>query len=804
MSLRLFAFVARRLAGRPLLLVASAREEDLVEAPGLTRLVEELTALPHVDHIALGALTAAATASLVRALARAGSNATRLADTASRVWALSEGNPFVIVETMQALREGRLPEAAGVELPRRVREMIAARLARLSPRAQELARVAAVFTRDIEFPVLQRAAGLSRRETAEAVEELVRRRMLDTRGERFDFTHTRLRQAVYQSLLEPRRQALHAAVGEAVESEYAGRLGESYDRLAHHFSQAGEPGRALTYLVHLADQVARSYALEEAVRLLTEALAATDRLPLEERGGRRLEVVYRLAHVLAMLGRPVEGRDLLLRHETLVAGLGQPALSGSFHFWLAYVYGNLGDSPSAIAQARRALEEAARGGDDVTMGKASYALSRESYMTGRPREGIAHGRQAVALLERSEERWWLAQALGVLGLNLLHLGDFAPALEILERMRAVGEALGEVRLQADAAWTTGRVYAITGDAEAAIAASRRGVELAADPVAKAGAIGWLGAAHVEGGDTAQAIALLQDAIGRLQELSRAGGYRYRQIDGMLRALLGEALLAAGHLERAHAAATEALSIARAGGWLVAVGYAERATGRIALKEGRLDDAEAALEESLRTFATIEARAQVAHSRVALAELRAARGDKHGTATELRAAHALFAHMRAPRLVERAQRLAAELGVNLEATKLVYREALPAVTGERCESVLLQAHYYRGRLVNEANVLFLRLAESGWQRIFIEAGVVFWQTVDALDSPDQDRHHYTLTDLAAAHGLAGRRLIEVITADLPAGGELRLLFSGDACVSFRHVDGRSRVVVEEGGRPGKSA
>ena len=159
-----------------------------------------------------------------------------------------------------------------------------------------------MFTREVEFPVLQRAAGLSRRETAEGVEELVRRRILDAVGERFDFTHARLRQAVYQSLLAPRRQALHAAIGEAVEAVYAGRLDEMYDRLAHHFSSADEPGRALTYLVHLADKVARRYALEEAVGLLHDALAATERLP-PDRGSRlRLDVVYRLAHVLAHAG----------------------------------------------------------------------------------------------------------------------------------------------------------------------------------------------------------------------------------------------------------------------------------------------------------------------------------------------------------------------------------------------------------------------------------------------------------------------------------------------------------------------
>ena len=93
-----------------------------------------------------------------------------------------------------------------------------------------------------------------------------------------------------------------------------------------------------------------------------------------------------------------------------------------------------------------------------------------------------------------------------------------------------------------------------------------------------------------------------------------------------------------------------------------------------------------------------------------------------------------------------------------------------------------------------NVLFLQLEGNAWQRVFIDAGVVFWQTVNGLDSPDQDRHHYTLTDLGAAHGLAGRPLAGVTSVDLPSGGELRLVFAGAPSVALRHVDGRSQVVV----------
>jgi DNA-binding SARP family transcriptional activator len=665
MSLRLFAFVARRLAERPLLLVASARDEDLAEAPGVTRLLEELAALSHVDRLALGALSAAATATLVRALVRAGSPAARLAETVDRVWTISDGNPFVIVETMRTLREGGLPDTSDVALPRRVREMIETRLARLSPRAQEVARMASVLTRDFELPVLQRAIRLNRRETAEAVEELVRRRVFDSHGERFDFSHARIRQAVCGGLLAARCQALHAAAGEAVEVVYAGRLEEAYDLLAHHFSRADEPSRALPYLVHSAERAARSYALEDAERLLQDALRTANRLPPAERGLRCLEVVYRLAQVLALLGRPVEGRDLLLRHEDLVARLGQPRLSGILHFWLAYLYGNLGNSAAGLVHARRALEEAARVGDNVVMGKASYALAREGYMSGIPREGLAHGRQAVALLEGSEERWWLGQALGMLGLLLFHLGDFEPALEVLDRMRAVAEDLNDARLQAEAAWTSARVYTVNGEVEAALAAARRGVELAPDPVAKAMATGWLGAAYVEAGDMSAAFEHLEEALRRLRQLSGAGGYRYRQLDGMLLGLLAEAKLASGQAEQAQAIAVEALTVARKGAWPVAIGYAERALGRVELAAGRLDEAERALRAALDTFTAIEAYAQAARSRIPLGELHARRDNRRAAAAELRAARDLFTQMRAPHLAERAHRLAAELGISLD-------------------------------------------------------------------------------------------------------------------------------------------
>ena len=126
--------------------------------------------------------------------------------------------------------------------------------------------------------------------------------------------------------------------------------------------------------------------------------------------------------------------------------------------------------------------------------------------------------------------------------------------------------------------------------------------------------------------------------------------------------------------------------------------------------------------------------------------------------------------------------------------LMLHQPLPDIPGAVCNALFLQAYYYRGKLVSEANVLFLQLGDGGWHRIFIDGGIVFWQRVDGLDSPDQDRHHYTLTDLGALHRYARRRVVRVEAAVLPEGGELRLTFEGAPPLVYRNVGGASQLSI----------
>jgi tetratricopeptide (TPR) repeat protein len=271
----------------------------------------------------------------------------------------------------------------------------------------------------------------------------------------------------------------------------------------------------------------------------------------------------------------------------------------------------------------------------------------------------------VARLERSGERWWLGLAHWIVGINHVILGAFDAALEAEARALAIGESLGDPRLQSYATWSTGWVHALRGDAEAALEACRAALGRAPDPVNTAVAQGHLGYVHLERGDRA-AVPLLEAAVG---EMRRFG---FRRLEGRVATFLGEAYLLDGRLEKARDLVRHGLEVTAETGYRYGLGWAQHALGRIAHAAGAPAEAAAHLGDALRTFLGAQARFMTGRTHLTLAELSAARGDRAAAATRLREAHAVFRALAVPRYVERAARLAATLGLALaEAPPLSY-------------------------------------------------------------------------------------------------------------------------------------
>jgi DNA-binding SARP family transcriptional activator len=235
MTVRLMAFLGRRIAGDRVLVAMTAREEDLVEVDGLRRTLAELRGAGHVTELALTQLSRSDTGRLVGCLTAPETDSEAVESIEEHAWAASAGNPFVVVETVRALREGLMLTGPGLALPSRVREIIAERVERVSERGRQLLSVAAVIGRAFDFAWLQRASGLSEHAAAEGVEELVRRRLLHAVSDGFDVTHDRIREVVYGALLPPRRTLLHQDVATALDALTAAALEPPAAALGLHY-----------------------------------------------------------------------------------------------------------------------------------------------------------------------------------------------------------------------------------------------------------------------------------------------------------------------------------------------------------------------------------------------------------------------------------------------------------------------------------------------------------------------------------------------------------------------------------------
>ena len=226
MSVRLLAFLGRRLHEVPLLVVATIREEELADAGLLRQSLDELDENGELMRLSVPSLSRADTVALVRALAPPGLPDQLVAHLAKDAWRISDGNAFVVVEVMHALREGQTVSLAQrLPLPARVRKLVQQRLARLSDRGRRLVAVAAVIGRQFDFALVQRAADMSEREAAEGVEELVRHRVLRGAGDGLAFSHDHIREVATSELPPPLRVALHRRVAESLEDVYATRSG---------------------------------------------------------------------------------------------------------------------------------------------------------------------------------------------------------------------------------------------------------------------------------------------------------------------------------------------------------------------------------------------------------------------------------------------------------------------------------------------------------------------------------------------------------------------------------------------------
>jgi DNA-binding SARP family transcriptional activator len=621
MTLRLLVFLGRRLPDWPVLVLGTVRMEELVDAPILRRTIAQLSHQPRFFSATLAPFSQAETVALVRTLMRARAEETAVQRVGEQAWRASEGNPFMAVETVRGLG-GRDPgDTVGAPLtPPRVREVIAARLERLSDRGRRLAGVASVIGREFDFSLLERAAEASATETAEGVEELVAHRIFHVVGERLDFTHERIRDVAYDGLLPPYRRRLHEATARALEALHRADLVPHALALGRHSYASEAWDAASRYLAQAGASAAARSAHREAAACFEQAIDALRHLPASrETVAQTIDLRFEVRQSCVPLRDHARVLEHLRRAEAEAESMGDRERLGWAFAYLAHGLYISGDSGGAIEAGQRGLAIAEALADPALLESTNFYLAQVLHWVGDYRRGARLLRHNVTTLEaalrdRGVESRQSVNSRTFLGWCLAELGEFSEALAHTAHAIATAEAKDNAYWLVHACCGAGLVQLRRGAFDEAAAVAERAVELCRGRDFEAL---WaipaciLGLAYARTGRSGAGVPLIE----RAAEIASVLG-------APVLAFLGEAYGLSGRADHAAAAAGRALELSlerRERGWQA---WSLRLLGDIAASRDRPDAerAEDAYRRALALAAELGMRPLVAHCQLGLGTL----------------------------------------------------------------------------------------------------------------------------------------------------------------------------------------
>jgi DNA-binding SARP family transcriptional activator/predicted ATPase len=246
-------------AAAGVLLLGTVRAEETGREHPFTRFLGAMRPSGMVLEIPLKPLDAQETAELARL-----ESPNRLeSGNLHEMFRATRGNPLFVVESARA----------GLQSPR-VHAVIAARLAQLTAGSYELAGLASVVGRPFSFELLAKASDWDEASVSEALDELWRRRIIESRGvSEYDFTHDRLREVAFAELSLVRQRYLHRRVARALAEVHQADIESWNGQIASHFEQAAMAEEAIDYYQRAAAYARQRYADTEAADLLRRALA---------------------------------------------------------------------------------------------------------------------------------------------------------------------------------------------------------------------------------------------------------------------------------------------------------------------------------------------------------------------------------------------------------------------------------------------------------------------------------------------------------------------------------------------------
>jgi TOMM system kinase/cyclase fusion protein len=524
----------------------------------------------------------------------------------------ADGIPLFVEEVTRVLIEAAAPAAARPKsgapmIPSTLRDLLTARLDALSPGAKETAQLASVLGREFRYEVLKAASRKDEPALREDLRDLSQAGMVfhrrSVRSETYVFKHVLVCDTAYDSLMRSARQDLHRRVASVLKQRFPEVEQHRPELLAQHFEGAGDVDAAVDYYHRAGSRAMRRGAYVEAARQLghgLELLRAQSESP--DRRQLELEVLTTLGTV--QFSTRGFGSDDVERTFSRARALGEQlggevspkVLTGIMGVYftrsdrestaaLLPIFEQLAErsDPVAAITGHATLGLAALFEGDLETARERLTVARRYYGTeefqtfarawgydggmlvyawqtialwqlGYPDQAEALRREMMSIAEATKEPYSLLIALSF-GTTLTdYRGDDAATLELAARLMQLSSEQRLYAWLASAMVAQGGALLRGGDAEAAIAQIRQGLDL----FRAAGVLlsySWflpdLAAAYAAAGKVGEGLAIVDEGLSRCErELLRFHEPELWRVKGELELRQGDATAAEASFRRA--------------------------------------------------------------------------------------------------------------------------------------------------------------------------------------------------------------------------------------------------------------
>ena len=473
--------------GVPILLLMTVRDYALLSDASLANWTTHLSRTLSVKQIHLSAFSEAETEQYLRQLARYGDEVDALTPLSQWLFSQCGGQPFYLKEIVQLLWEqrqlvtvaenGRLAIDLAASwnrlqnnpqniIPPKIRDVVLARMQRLSESAMSLLMAAAALERQAQEQRLYQIANLEEADGLPALLELLNSGLLVEHGMEkrpYQFSHSTIREVAYTEAGEARRRLFHRRAFAGLEQDNAPPAELAFHALA---ARLDEPACRYAILAGEVAQIACAYndALahyDQARDIVPETPLAPSLLSqLYTQRGRTLELAHRFE----------EARDNYSDMLTLAGKRADPAL----RLAALIAYGALLVMPTRVADTEKgrqmiteALAMAQTSGDAAVEAKALWCMALLALREGKGDDAVHYSEASLAIARQHNLAEQIAFALNELRMGYGLQGSFGKILANLEELRWRWQALGNRPMLVEILAHSANHYFLAGDFERA-------------------------------------------------------------------------------------------------------------------------------------------------------------------------------------------------------------------------------------------------------------------------------------------------------------------------------------------------